>query len=88
MDFIYTHLTNDTPTVKPLRKFIWCDVRNKYCAIKKTLVSWSCKLITKNQTFNERAVICQHRDGTDTEIIILLSLSLLHVHLRSDSMAA
>ena len=87
MDFTCTHLTNDTPTVKPLRKFIWCDFRNKYCAIKKTLVSWSCKLITKNQTFNERAVKCQHRDGIDTKIIILLNLSLLHAHLKSDSVA-
>ena len=32
-DLIYTHFKNDTPTVKTLRKFYLCNVRNKYCAI-------------------------------------------------------
>ena len=58
IDFIYENLRNDTPTIQALRKFILCDVRNKYCITEQTSRKGSYKLITKNQRFNVNANIC------------------------------
>ena len=45
----------------------------------------SYRLITQNERFIVRANICQRKSEFYTHISILLKLSLVHIHLKSDA---
>ena len=63
----------------------------------RTITKWDCfvlylyyvcsfKFIRKSEIFNVGEKICQRKSEFCTQILILLKPSLIHVHLRNDSM--